>query len=153
MPWTLAMRMSRCLRGSPKITASRKGAICALAREMGYRPSPALSRVAFKPASRRSKDVEQLALLAGGELATGANLAGLRKTLGNEAATLGYDLKFHDLNRFSSAAQLDRHLYQRGIEGLLMFIGEGVSKGMPEPHQGQLVPLCRYFPDRSRLTP
>jgi LacI family transcriptional regulator len=113
--------VSLALRGSPRIPESTRRKIRQLAKELGYRPDPALAMLARQRWARHTTN-------AGCTLAYIVNrrhsfyniqappFAGARE----RARELGFDLVEFDVDEYSSGRAASRVLYYRGIRGLIL---------------------------------
>lgn len=120
---------SKALRGDPRISQATRQRVRDVATSHGYRPCPALSRVAGRRARTRPATGEPLAFL----LSTQGRGRVTRDRMDwflidgarQRAAELGYALEVHAVEDFSSATHLDRTLFARGIQGILLgsFLG------------------------------
>jgi LacI family transcriptional regulator len=114
--------VSLALRDHPRISAEQRARIQALARKLGYRPDPAMARIAANGwrASRRRGGMP-LAFVVGhpnpspraGEPYLSAAIA--------HAAALGYKLERYALRDHGSPERLGQVLDTRGVEGVVLF--------------------------------
>ncbi len=122
--------VSRALRNNPRISAATRDRIQALAREMGYRPDPAMSAlIAHRNRSPETREYRKIAVLNawGSRLPfyMGTQLAGIR----SRAAELGYEVELFPVTPDTAGHRsLSRVLVSRGIRGV---IAGGLPSGFP----------------------
>jgi DNA-binding LacI/PurR family transcriptional regulator len=127
------------LNGHPRIPAATRERITALAREMGYRPDPALSSIAMTRWQGR-RDVKGLVIgflgdpKADTEIEARIQEAGARE----QAKALGYGLERFSIAAYPSPEKLARVLRARGIRGLIVAqtrkqLDEDALRNLPVP--------------------
>jgi LacI family transcriptional regulator len=127
--------ISLSLRNDPKIPEATRRIVRAAATELGYRPDPALARIAeHRWRAAGSGAGSTLAFVTtrkagSGDSAENSAMAGAR----NRAMELGYGFEHFRLEGYSNAARLGSVLFHRGIRGVIV---------------GQVLPgdFCDQFP-------
>jgi len=114
--------VARALAGSDRVSESTRKQVRALAEELGYRPDPALSRIA--EARWKSSSPSGSWTLA---ILQSKPMRGWKASRLAEAAhAAGFEFDALDLREFDSAGELERVLTARGIRGLLI-------EALPDP--------------------
>jgi LacI family transcriptional regulator len=121
--------VSYAMRNSPMVAKATAKRVQALAKQMGYAPSPAMGALAeYKrrtgAASQQQAGFATLAIVHAydaGEWPGQANRRKVFEAIGQRAAQLGYKVEIFDAGQ-SSASQrrLSRTLYNRGITGVFV---------------------------------
>jgi LacI family transcriptional regulator len=114
--------VSLSLRNNPKIPEATRQLVRAAARELDYRPDPALARIAeHRWRTRAAHSGSTIAFVtmanpAAGDLPDSQAMAGAR----DRAKELGYGFEHFRLENYSNAARLGSVLFHRGIRGVIV---------------------------------
>ncbi len=112
--------ISMALRDDPRISVAMRERVKVLAKEMNYRPDPALAAVArFRWANRGGSGAVLAYLVDSGM----PNLAQQRQFVDSartRAAEFGFGMEEFDLALYADARVAGRVLYARGIRGILV---------------------------------
>lgn len=119
------MTVSRALRGQPGISASTRKRIAELAKKMGYRPDPVVSRLMSRLRGSRISGAEPLAYITSfpthSEWRNNAAYLSLFQGATERANLLGYKLEEFWLGGAGmTGARLSKILRHRGIRGVIV---------------------------------
>ncbi|MGF1448582.1 MAG: LacI family DNA-binding transcriptional regulator [Opitutales bacterium] len=119
--------VSLSLQGNPRISASTRRRICALAKRMGYLPDPGVSRMnLYRWGERHVSEGSSVAYLTafGHVSRPNTGFRSFQQTCWNgaceEAMKLGYSLFHLDLNQYARPQSVNRLLKARGVRGLIV---------------------------------
>ncbi|MDX2110796.1 MAG: LacI family DNA-binding transcriptional regulator [Verrucomicrobiota bacterium] len=114
--------VSRSLANHPRIPLETRQRICNLAKEMGYRPDPALSAlVSHRQGINRPGDGANLAFLTDlGEDHLNAYYQGIFDGAKAEVKAMGYCIERFDFHKYPNPSAVGRVLEQRGVAGLIV---------------------------------
>jgi LacI family transcriptional regulator len=114
--------VSLALRNNPKIPDATRKRVQTAAQQLGYRPDPALARIAaYRWRTRETDSGTTIAYIAmkhpwsGGESHSAA-----RRGAAEQADALGYRFETFRYEDYNSPENLGRVLYNRGIPGVLV---------------------------------
>ncbi len=130
--------VSRALNNDHRLTAETRERIQTAAREMGYRPSVALSSFASKDHwTNRELRAAPIAVLFGGQNAPQKmrNYQGLE----NAAEQRGFRLEWRKIAKAQELEGLDHKLYNRGFQGIILGTHRDLQPGWP-----RLLDLSRF---------
>ena len=127
--------VSLSLRNSPKIPEATRRVVREAANELGYRPDPALARIAeHRWRAKASQPGSTVAFITtmqpvAEDSPDSQAIAGAR----NRAEELGYGFEHFRLERYSNAARLGSVLFHRGIRGVIVghILQEGFCEEFP----------------------
>lgn len=130
--------VSLALRNNPKIPAATRERVQAAARQLGYRPDPALARIAaYRWRTRETDSGTTIAYIAmrhpwGGNEVHAAS----RRGAAAQADALGYRFEVFRYEDYNSPENLGRVLYNRGIPGVIVgqIFVEGFAERFPWEH-------------------
>jgi DNA-binding LacI/PurR family transcriptional regulator len=116
------MTVSLALRDSPKVSSSVRRQIMKTAKQLGWKPDPALSAlVSYRHHSAEKKNISTVAWLTNGGAQKGPTYQAYRQGASARAEALGYKLEEFRVNELGmSSKRLDQILYSRGIQGLVL---------------------------------
>lgn len=114
--------ISLALRGNPRIPEKTRKRICALAKQLGYRPDPTLSLLARYRWARQLKSAGEVTL---------AYVVNRKRSFYTvqqpyfggaqaRAKERGFTLVEFDLDQYSSGRAASKVLYNRGVRGLIL---------------------------------
>lgn len=114
--------VSLALRDHPRISPEQRARIQAIARKLGYRPDPAMARIAANGwrASRR-RGGTPLAFVVGQPHPTARAGEPYLSAARAHASALGYKLDRFALHDHGSPERLAQVLHTRGVEGVVLF--------------------------------
>jgi LacI family transcriptional regulator len=114
--------VSLALRNHPKISTATRDRVKAAAEKLGYRPDPALSKIAaHRWRSREHPSDFVVAFITMRHPWTRSEpLVEMRLAAREHGARFGYVVEHFCLDDYSGAAQLSRVLLNRGIRGVLL---------------------------------
>lgn len=142
--------VSLALRQDPRVAAGTRERVQALARELGYRPDPALSAlVAYRARTRPTGDYGKIAVLHDWKQIGNRVPPSLRISVGGieaGAAALGYEIEPFQVRADdpAGARRLSRTLHHRGIRGLIL-IGLRMPELTLEWEHFSAVAIGEYF--------
>lgn len=131
------MSVSRALRGSPQVSAAKREEILRVARELGYRPDPQVSRLMALMRANKTRRADTVLALINTRHERGIHLRephlnALYQSAAQRADTLGYKLEeFWLADPDLSPRRQQSILIARGIEGLLLFPFERGQRSVP----------------------
>lgn len=118
------MTVSLALRNHPKISAATRERVRRLAKEIGYRPDPELSRLMTRLHGRKTSGLAPMAIV---DVSPSRSTAGkdysarVREGAAKRARELGYiDTSFHLADYDGDLRRLLSVIRHRGIEGVLL---------------------------------
>lgn len=114
--------VSLALRNHPKISATTRAKVKAAAEKLGYRPDPALSRIAaYRWHSREHPSDVTIAYVTNAHPTLGTVLAPeMGEAARAQGERLGYRVEHFRLEDYAGPEQLARVLYHRGIRGVIV---------------------------------
>jgi DNA-binding LacI/PurR family transcriptional regulator len=133
------MTVSLALRGSPRVSAARRAAICQLAREHGYSPNPLVSALVAQRRHPKS-EAGTIALLTKFDKPVRSwqsrqpFYSDLLDGIDARARELGFKIEEFPTHipNAPSGKQLTRILRTRRITAVLLFPGAGLNREFPE---------------------
>jgi len=121
------MTVSLALRASPKVSSSVRQQIMKTAKQLGWKPDPALSAlVSYRHHSSEKKNISTIAWIARGTAEshaakTNPTWLAYRQGAAARAEALGYKLEEFRVNETGiTSKRLDQILYSRAIQGLVL---------------------------------
>jgi LacI family transcriptional regulator len=133
------MAVSLALRGSPRVSETKRAEILALAKLHGYRPNPLISALVAQRRSKRPSGGETLAVLTKfdqpffGQRDYVPYFSPLLAGMKERAAELGF--KLEEFATQTEDARDEKRLTQilraRGIQGIVLFPGGGLGRNFP----------------------
>lgn len=113
---------SLALRNSPRISAVTRERVAEFARQLDYRPDPALSRIAaYRWRSRGTDSGATVAFIGHSHPETHAPMdVGAQEGAGQQAHALGYRLEPFSFAEYRDAAHLGSVIANRGITGVIV---------------------------------
>ena len=114
--------VAKALQNHPKINADTKTRVQEIARNLGYRPDPVLSKIAtYRWRKPHAEAGTGIAIVWQARNDSEARLPPtLRKALETSLEAAGYRQSWHCIRTLADARLLNRTLYSRGIEGILL---------------------------------
>jgi LacI family transcriptional regulator len=114
--------VSLALRDHPKISKATRDRVKAVAEQLHYRPDPALARIAAHRwrSHEHPPDVVLAYISTPHPWSNTETLPELRHAAAAQGERLGYRVEHFRLEEYSSAEQLGRVLFHRGIRGVIV---------------------------------
>lgn len=137
-----------CLNGHPRISDATREKVISIAKELGYKPDPALSAIASARWSNPRGDAGRvLAFVADDFSRAEPELRLVYEGVQVQAEVLGYRAEPLSLGDYPSAASLQRVIRARGIRG--MVVGQSRQELPASLFDESVVPVvhCGYLRD------